>query len=311
MKVLHDWTPTLDSHKLKQLTGKRIWLKMECYQPPGSFKIRGIGRLCQYYKAQGIKHFISSSGGNAGLAVAYAGKLLGISVDVFMPVTSKQLFIDAIQLEGAKTHVGGAAWDDANQLALERVKSTGGAYIPPFDHPLIWSGHSTMIDEIVSQAIRPDAVVVAVGGGGLASGVLEGMHRHGWNDIPLYTVETAGTDSFAQSVSKDELITLTEITSIATSLGAKKVCAEIFNWRKRHPITPLVVSDKSCVSTIEHFVNDHRVLLEPAGAAALSVIYDKNPALNQHESILVIVCGGVGVSLELLEQWKQQFNLKE
>jgi len=84
MKPLHIWTPTIESKPLEEITGKKVWLKMECYQPVGSFKIRGIGRICQYFATQGKKHFVSSSGGNAGLAVAYAGRQLGIKVTVFL-----------------------------------------------------------------------------------------------------------------------------------------------------------------------------------------------------------------------------------
>ena len=85
MKPLHIETPLFESRPLSILAGRSVWLKMEALQPPGSFKIRGIGFACQEYARRGAKRFISSSGGNAGITVAYAGRYLSIPVIVVVP----------------------------------------------------------------------------------------------------------------------------------------------------------------------------------------------------------------------------------
>lgn len=305
MKPLHVVTPTIESMPLKQLTGKSIYLKMECYQPVGSFKIRGLGRLAQNYVERGYTHFVCSSGGNAGVAAAYIGLRLGVKVQVFIPTTSNPRFIDAIKRYGAEVIIAGEVWDEANAAALDSAKKHSAAYIPPFDHPLIWAGHSTLIDEVVVEGVKPDAVVVAVGGGGLACGVLEGMHNYGWQDVPLFTVETTGTASFKASVDAGEVVTLPKVSGIATSLAAKRVCSQLFDYTKQHKITPLVVSDEDTIKACRAFVDDHHVLLEPASGAPLSVIYQQHPALSEYQSILVIVCGGIGLSLASLLQLAQ------
>ncbi|MBN2687918.1 MAG: pyridoxal-phosphate dependent enzyme, partial [Deltaproteobacteria bacterium] len=87
---LHIPTPLIDSMPLRVLTGKTVLLKMECFQPAGSFKIRGIGYLCRDAVTSGITHLVSSSGGNAGYAVAFAGRRLGVSVTVFVPETTPE-----------------------------------------------------------------------------------------------------------------------------------------------------------------------------------------------------------------------------
>lgn len=292
---LHHITPTIHSLPISEKLGSTVWLKMECYQPLQSFKIRGIGRLCQYYKAKGKTQFIASSGGNAGIAVAYAGKTLGLPVTVYIPKTSKQVYVDIIAAHGAKVIVQGDVWDEANQAALEHCnKDNNSAYIPPFDHPIIWSGHSTIVDEIIAQNIKPDAVVLAVGGGGLACGVIKGLDNYGWSDIKIYTVETEGAASFAKSVQADKLITLSEVNTIATTLAAKQVTHQLFRYSKAHDITPLLVSDQQAIDACKQFFKDHSVLVEPACGAALAPLYEKNSALIQYRSILVIVCGGVG-----------------
>lgn len=302
-KPLHDWTPLLASTALKASTGKDVWLKMECNQPSGSFKIRGIGRLCQYWAERGKTHFVASSAGNAGLAVAYAGRLLGIDVTVFMPSTSKAVYINAIRAQGAHTEMAGDVWDEAHTAALAYTEQVNGAYIHPFDHPLIWSGHSTIIDEVTSQNVKPDAIVVAVGGGGLACGILEGLHHYGWSDTPVLAVETQGAASFAASLAADKLVTLDKIDTIATALGTKRVAERLFEWRKQHPIQSIVVSDKSAVLACQAFANDQRVLVEPSCGAALSVLYDNCPELAAFQSVLVIVCGGIGLTPQLLAKY--------
>src|SRR5512136_2544023 len=96
-KALHIRTPLIESLPLSRRWGKQVWLKMENLQPTGSFKIRGIGLLCQTGREQGSKHFVSSSGGNAGYAAAYAGRKLHIPTTVFVPSTTPPDFRQQIE----------------------------------------------------------------------------------------------------------------------------------------------------------------------------------------------------------------------
>jgi len=304
MKPLHIETPLFESRPLSILAGRSVWLKMEALQPPGSFKIRGIGFACQEYARRGAKRFISSSGGNAGIAVAYAGRYLSIPVIVVVPETTTERAKKLIQQEGAEVIVHGSSWQEANTLALSMVKDSD-AFIHPFDDPLLWQGHATMIDEVALSDLKPDAVVLSVGGGGLLCGVIEGLHRNNWNTIPVIAVETKGADSFAQSVEAGYRIELPAITSLATSLGARQVSEQAFNWSKQHPIQPVVVSDKAAVSACERFIVDHRVVVEPACGAALATVYERLPQIEAFKSVLIIVCGGVTTSIEQLHQWSK------
>ncbi|RUR07231.1 pyridoxal-phosphate dependent enzyme [Legionella sp. km772] len=297
MKALHIQTPLIVSQNLKNKFNKSIYFKMECLQPSGSFKLRGIGALCQEEAAKGVDCFVASSGGNAGIAVAYCGMKMNIPTTVFIPNSSHPLYIEAIQSYGARVVIAGSVWDDAHQAALEFVKNNKAAYIPPFDHPTLWKGHSTLVDEVVQQGlVKPDAVVLSVGGGGLACGILEGMHRHNWKDIPLIAVETLGADAFAHSVKAGSLIRLEKISSKATTLGAKQVTAQLMDWAKKHPIVNSVVSDKEAELACFAFAREQRVLVELSSGAALTAAYNNHPALQQASSVLVIVCGGINIS---------------
>ena len=120
---------------------RTVWLKLETKQPVGSFKIRGIGAACQKYQRRGAERFISSSGGNAGIAVAYAGRHLSVPVVVVVPETTTDRARSLIQHEEAEVIVHGASWYEANELALSMARESD-AFLHPFDDPYIWQGHS-------------------------------------------------------------------------------------------------------------------------------------------------------------------------
>jgi L-serine/L-threonine ammonia-lyase len=107
---LHIETPVLQSRPLSLLSRKSVWLKLEALQPSGSFKLRGIGAVCEQHARQGKERFISSSGGNAGIAVAYAGRQLSIPVTVVVPETTTKVAKRLIEQEGASVIVHGTSW---------------------------------------------------------------------------------------------------------------------------------------------------------------------------------------------------------
>ena len=168
-------TPLIESLPLSNICGTRVFAKMDALQPSGSFKMRGIGYAAQHYAAQGAKRFISSSGGNAGLAVAYAGRAIGLPVLVVVPETTPQRAIDLLEQEKADVIVHGTSWIEANALAQSKRTETD-AFFHPFDDPLLWAGHASMIDEVVADGLRPDAVILSVGGGWIVGG------RSSWFD---------------------------------------------------------------------------------------------------------------------------------
>jgi L-serine/L-threonine ammonia-lyase len=301
-QALHIETPLVESVPLCRKVEGRVWLKMESMQPSGSFKLRGIGNACRTHAAKGAKGFLCSSGGNAGIAVAYAGRKLGLPVTVVVPETTSARAIELIEQEAARVVVRGASWQEAHEYASEGLED-GWAYIHPFDDPLLWSGHATIIDETVRQGVRPDAVVVSVGGGGLLCGVIQGLRRNGLPSVPIIAVETEGAASLSKSLRLNRNTALEEITSIATSLGAKKVADTAFVSAVEHGVLSQVVSDTQAVSACLQFARDHRILVEPACGASLAVVYEPVESLKGKRSILVVVCGGAGVTIQQLEHW--------
>ncbi|MEK1943070.1 MAG: pyridoxal-phosphate dependent enzyme [Pseudomonas sp.] len=305
---LHIQTPVLQSRPLSLKTGKTVWLKLDALQPVGSFKIRGIGAVCETYARAGKTRFVSSSGGNAGIAVAYAGRQLNIAVTVVVPETATAHACALIEQEGAEVIVHGASWMEANALA-QSLLDEHSAFIHPFDNAEMWAGHGSLIDEVVSAGIEFDSVIVAVGGGGLLSGVIAGLQRNDLGHLPVLTVETHGADSLAQSVAAGQRIELPAITSIATSLGAKAVCENAFAVSQSHNVRCATVTDLQALNACEQFLHDHRVLVEPACGAALAALYSADPGLTaDFKAPLVVVCGGATATLAQIQQWRQNLS---
>ena len=306
---LHIETPLIESLPLSCKAQGRVWLKMESLQPSGSFKLRGVGYACRTHAARGVKGFLCSSGGNAGLAVAYCGRKLNVPVIVVVPETTSARAIEWIEQESARVVVKGASWQEAHKYASDTLEA-GWGYIHPFDDPLLWAGHATIIDETLRQGLRPDAVVVSVGGGGLLCGVIEGLRGNGLPTVPVIAVETEGTASLAESLRQNRNAEIERVTGIATSLGAKKVADAAFARAVQHPVTSYVVSDTQALNACLQFARDHRVLVEPACGAGLAVVYEPVESLRGKRDILVVVCGGAGVTIQHLQDWSMELHNK-
>jgi L-serine/L-threonine ammonia-lyase len=118
-------------------------------------------------------------------------------------------------------------------------------------------------------------------------------------------VETRGTASLAASLREGRLVTLETVTGVAKSLGARTVARTALEWAMQHPVRSVVVSDADAIRACVRFADDHRCLVEPACGASLSVVYDRHRGLEQAARIVVVVCGGIGVTLESMLAWRK------
>jgi L-serine/L-threonine ammonia-lyase len=289
--------------------GRAAWLKMDALQPSGSFKLRGIGHLVQRRVAEGARAVVCSSGGNAGMAAALAARACGVPVTIVLPQTTPASVCEAIAARGARVAVSGSVWEEAHDHALALAHEQGAAYVHPFDDPLLWEGHATLIDEVVRAQVPFDAVVVSVGGGGLLAGIVEGLRRNGLRGVPVIAVETEGAASFAAAQAAGAPVTLPAITSIATSLGARRVTPRLLELAREHEVISMVVSDAQAVDACSRFADACRVLVEPACGASIAAVMARPDVFDRYRAPLVEVCGGVGVSLGKLAVWRQQLGL--
>ncbi|KAF2361357.1 Tryptophan synthase beta subunit-like PLP-dependent enzyme [Trinorchestia longiramus] len=318
----HAVTPLVESSELRQEAGGlQVLLKLDNVQPSGSFKIRGIGNLVQKRWAScGVRGVVSSSGGNAGLAAAYAAARLGLPATVVVPKSTHALMVDKLKKERATVEVHGSVWNDANARALELVRSNADLlYVHPFDHPLIWDGVSSLVDEVVMQCggETPSCFVLSVGGGGLLCGVIQGLIRNGLERVPIVAMETQGAHCLNAALKAGKPVSIGDITSLAKTLGALSVTEQVFELLPRCSVISRVVSDKDAVDACYKFLNDHRYLVEPSCGAALAALYsgvvrqlvEEGQVEATGGPVVVVVCGGNAVTLELLQHWRQQTGL--
>jgi L-serine/L-threonine ammonia-lyase len=302
-------TPLWHSAPMSAALGRPAYLKMEAFQPAASFKSRGMGVRVKAAQDAGANQVVCASGGNAGLAVAYAGKVLGMRVSIVVPESTGQRARELILAQDAHLEVIGESWAESYEYALSLAEDGKSVQIHPFDDPLVWAGHASMAHEMAATGIRPGAVVVSVGGGGLIAGLLQGMHEVGWQDVPVIATETEGAASLAASMQAGQLVSLDAIRSVAVTLGAKQVCQEALDWTRRHEVRSYIMSDGEAVEACLRFADDHRVLVEPACGAALAAGYGQADVLAGLDPVLFIVCGGAAVTRNMLDGWAKDFKL--
>ncbi|KAL8868181.1 MAG: hypothetical protein Q9174_005157 [Haloplaca sp. 1 TL-2023] len=323
-------TPLIESSALSKAAGCRIFLKLENLQPSGSFKSRGIGALLLHSllnrEDRGSIHFYCSSGGNAGLACVTAARTLGCPATIVVPFSTKPLMIAKIKNAGAYEVIQrGANWKEADTYMREVLlkNDVTGVYVPPFDHPEIWKGNSTLITEIVEQLWRkgeevpPDAMVCSVGGGGLLCGVLLGLEKHDWNaKCKVLALETEGAESLNAALQQKHLVTLPGITSIATSLGATRVAQKAFDLAQQHGVKSAVLSDAEAAMGCWRLADDERIIVEAACGLNVAVCYDGRlkkllPDLTPESKVVIVVCGGSNITLETLMQYRWEYAWSE
>lgn len=295
--TLHVVTPTIPCRHLSTPT-QRVWLKLESMQPTGSFKIRGAERACAAEAAKGARRLLIASSGNAGVAVAYCARLLGLACLVVVPEATGMLVRITLRNLGAEVITRGNTLEDA-QAVLQVLRAPGDGVIHPSDNPAMKEGYATLIHEAKMQMPCPDAVVVSVGGGGLMSGVLQGMHRVGWNGVPLIACEVFGAHRLALAMAAERPVLMPQLTSVASATGSRCVSPDAFAWTSRHTVRSDVVTDLEAVRAVKCFAARYNRVMDPSCGAALAAAARRRSAeLDAAREVLVILCGGIGASYQ-------------
>jgi L-serine/L-threonine ammonia-lyase len=313
-------TPCVQSLEMTELAKRPIYIKLENCQATGSFKDRGIGHCIKQAYLRGHRRVVAVSAGNAGLAAAHAATTLGMPVTVVVPSTTLNLLVSRLKREGADVMVHGDTLKQSATFGTEMAAANNAFLAHPYDHPDIWEGHSTLVEELKDQLpARPAAVVVAVGGGGLMTGVLLGLEKVGWaDDVAVVGVETEGTATFNASMKAGKIVGLPEdaMKSIARSIAVQKPTVSLEKYLKSPMVHSQVVSDAQSVHAVVRFADDHRFLVEPSAGAALALVYSglvnnlsKAGALPgpPDAPIVIVICGGNSVTLDLVEEWRRKY----
>lgn len=286
-------TPLLSAAPARELPGRArgLLLKLESLQVTGSFKPRGAINAVLALPPEKVRRgIVTASGGNHGLAVAYAGYATRAPATIFLPRSVGRDKLTAIEGWGARAVITGEAWDDSNRAALQHAEAAGLAYIHAFADPRVIAGQGTVALEILDAAPDLDTLVVAVGGGGLISGIAIAAKalKPG---IRIIGVEPTGAPTLHASIAAGRLVELPSLDTAAVTLAPRRSEAVNLTIIKEAVERIVLVEDREMAEAARWLWNEMGVAAELSGAAAVAALLAGRYRLQAGERVCAVVCG--------------------
>ena len=268
-----------------------LLLKLESLQVTGSFKARGaINAVFALPPAALARGIVTASGGNHGLAVAYAGWAAGVPATIFLPRSVAPDKLAKFARWGAQVKVSGEVWDDSNMAALRHAEAEGLAYIHPFADPAVIAGQGTIALEVLEEARDLDTLIVAIGGGGLISGIAIAARalRPG---IRIIGVEPTGAPTLHDSLAAGCVVELTRLDTAAVTLAPRRSAEINFAIIRQTVERVVLVEDREMREAARWLWRELGVATELSGAAAVAALLAGGYRPAPGERICAIVCG--------------------
>jgi threonine dehydratase len=286
--------------------GRPFFLKCESLQPAGAFKIRGaynmVAQLTPAERAAGV---ITYSSGNHGQALALAARTLGAPAVVVMPTTAPKVKIEGARAFGAEVIFAGTTSADRRARAEAEAARRGLTMVPPFDHEWIIAGQGTAGLEILDE--RPDvaAVLVPIGGGGLAAGVAAAI-KQSRSDVKVIGVEPVGAAAMKVSVDAGHPVTLAKTETVADGLMPVRPGDLTFAHVQKFVDRVITVEDKDIIAAVLWIFANAKLVAEPSGAATTAaVLSGALAAAMRIEGPIVAIVSGGNVGVEKLAEWSE------
>ncbi len=286
-------TPLEKAPRLSEKLNNEVLLKREDMQCVFSFKLRGAyNKMAQLPPELLSRGVIAASAGNHAQGVALGASKLGTAATIVMPVTTPQMKVDAVRARGGTAILYGDTYDDAYAYARQLETEQGLTFIHPFDDPDVIAGQGTIGMEILRQCQKPiHAIFVAIGGGGLISGIAAYIKRL-QPEIKIIGVEPVDADAMSQSLAKGDRITLKQVGLFADGVAVRQVGEETFRLCQQYVDEVILVSTDDTCAAIKDVFEDTRSILEPAGALAIAgaKAYVAREKI-EGETLVAIACG--------------------
>ncbi|MEO1095635.1 MAG: pyridoxal-phosphate dependent enzyme [Cyanobacteria bacterium J06638_28] len=286
-------TPILQVKNIKQPIpqGKALWLKLDCLQVTGSFKARGaVNKLLSLPPETLQRGIITASGGNHGLAVAYAGWMAQVPVTIYLPHNTPPAKAAKLHQWGAKVVMEGAVWDDANRAALMQAEQAQLAYLHPFADPFVMAGQGTLTLEILEDLSEVDTLLVAIGGGGLISGISLAAKALR-PDLKVIGVEATGAPTLHASLKAGQVIELADVNTKANTLAPRKTEAMNFDIIRQCVDEGVLVTDEQMQAAARWLWFEMGVAAELSGAAAVAAPQAGAYEPKSSSVVCALVCG--------------------
>jgi threonine dehydratase len=285
-------TPLMSAAPLAAPPGDfELFLKLECLQVTGSFKPRGATNcLLQLDPALVARGVTTASGGNHGLGVAYAARRAETPAAIYLPEGTPAEKAEKLAAWGAEVVIAGKVWNESNALALARAEADGLAYLHAFADPRVIAGQGTVGLEILDDAPELDHVVVAIGGGGLISGVATALKARK-PGIRVSGVEPVGAPALKRSLEAGALVTLAEIATTAGTLAPLRSEQINLDIIRRTVDEIVLVDDDEMRAAARWLWFELGIAAELSGAAAMAALLQGRLDVAPGARVCVLVCG--------------------
>lgn len=273
--------------------GNQVYIKPENMQLTGAYKIRGA-----YYKISTLsdedrsKGLVAASAGNHAQGVAYAAKAYGVPATIVMPTTTPLIKVNRTESYGAKVILKGDVYDEAADFAIKYAEEKGMTFIHPFDDPVVATGQGTIAMEIIKDLPLVDAILVPVGGGGLATGISV-LAKQLKPNIKIIAVEPAGANSLQKSMEAGKVVTVKEVHTIADGTAVKTPGKNVFPYLQKNIDEIITVEDDELVVAFLDMVENHKMVVENSGLLTIAAL--KHLKFKDQKVVSVLSGGNIDI----------------
>jgi threonine dehydratase len=290
-------TPCPSSQTLSELTGTHCYVKLENLQMTGSFKERGAANLLLQLDAEErARGVVTASAGNHGLAVAFHAARLGIPATIVMPEWAPLIKVTSARRHGAEVLLHGANFDEAYARACRLAAERGLVFVHPFDDERVIAGQGTLGLELLEQRPELEAVLVAVGGGGLIGGLALAVKSRR-PETRVIGVEAEALPAMKRSLEAGDRITLPAAATIADGIAVRRVGERTLALARRYVDALVTVSEEELANAILLLLEIEKTVVEGAGAAPLAALVNRSLGLGGGHVVLVLSGGNIDVTM--------------
>ncbi|MFC4337494.1 threonine/serine dehydratase [Salininema proteolyticum] len=287
----HRTTRHLRTTPLTQID-HHLWLKHEYLQHTGTFKARGAANRLAAAARQGHLDphtgVVTASGGNAGLATAWAARTHNVPATVFVPTTAPTVKLTKLAALGARVQQVGDIYADAYEAAIDHHKTTGALFNHAYDQKEICAGAGTLALETITAQPHLDTIIVACGGGGLMAGVATAAAQHG---ITTIAAEPENAATLTTALANGQPTTITPTGIAADSLGASRIGDIAYHTAREHNVQTITVTDEAITNARHQLWQQHRIVVEHGAATAWAALTTGAYQPQEHENTAVVLCG--------------------
>lgn len=287
-------TKLIESPYFSSLCGGTVYLKPENLQNTGSFKLRGAyNKISQLSAAERAKGVITASAGNHAQGVAFSAQKLGVKAVICMPATTPILKVEATRAYGAEVVLYGDTFDDAYARSLELQKEKGYVYIHPFNDIQVLLGQGTVAKEIIDDCPDIDAILVPIGGGGLASGIAMATKLVN-PKVKVIGVEPAGAACMEAAFKAGKVVTLPAVDTVADGCAVKTAGDLTYAFCRKYLDEIITVSELEIMSALLSLIEKHKLIAEGAGVLSLAAL--SKLKLRGKKAAAIISGGNIDIS---------------